>query len=79
MTASLFGTFLWDRLMIAIFAPDIFGAMMHEVRTTRLEDLLDVLWTVGKIMIGLAIYLTGNPLIWMGAIWMYRNRKKPEE
>eukprot|EP00658_Telonema_sp_P-2_P035369 TRINITY_DN25737_c0_g1_i1.p1 TRINITY_DN25737_c0_g1~~TRINITY_DN25737_c0_g1_i1.p1 ORF type:complete len:1571 (+),score=461.62 TRINITY_DN25737_c0_g1_i1:80-4792(+) len=79
VTASIFGTFVWDRLMTAVFAPEIFGAMMKEVWETRLSDVLDLLQTVGKILLCVGIYATGNPLIWFGAFMLYRNRKKTEE
>eukprot|EP00656_Telonema_subtile_P012742 TRINITY_DN16435_c0_g1_i1.p1 TRINITY_DN16435_c0_g1~~TRINITY_DN16435_c0_g1_i1.p1 ORF type:complete len:410 (+),score=124.59 TRINITY_DN16435_c0_g1_i1:138-1367(+) len=79
VTASVFGTFVWDRLMTYFFAPEIFAAMLKEVKETKLQDMVDLLTTVGKIGLCLGIYLTGNPLIWFGAFWMYRNRKKPEE
>ena len=32
VTISFFGTLIWDRIVLAIFAPRIFKAMLSEVR-----------------------------------------------
>ena len=56
--ASLFGTFIWDRLMTAIFAPEIFKAMMSEAGKTSLADLMPVLKTAGYVAGGLLIFGT---------------------
>ena len=31
VTISFFGTLIWDRIVLAIFAPEIFKAMLSEV------------------------------------------------
>ncbi|CAK0867887.1 unnamed protein product [Prorocentrum cordatum] len=42
---TLFGTFLWDRACVAMFAPDIFAAMVDSARRTTFKDTgLDALW-----------------------------------
>merc|ERR1711966_21835 len=72
---SLGGTFIWDRLCIMIFAPDIWKAMVDNAKATTWKDIEEVLWTLGKVVGCLLIYLSGNPLIWMGAFWYYKKTK----
>jgi len=69
---SLGGTFIWDRLMIYCFAPEIWKAMVDNARSTTMQDIMDVVYTLGKVGGCLLIYLSGNPLIWIGAFWYYR-------
>jgi len=76
VAASLAGTFIWDRLCIAIFAPNIMGAMIDNAKQTTIEDIMGVLQTLGKVVGCLLVYCTGNPLIWMGAVWYYRKMKR---
>ena len=126
---TIFGTFLWDRLVTMIFAPEvthslfcrliglniknallksfpipncqssrplakplfvckikrlcfdscqqtlqIFRAMIDEARRTTLADLLPMLYTLFKVVGGLALLGTGNPLLWFAAFWIYRKR-----
>ena len=33
--ASIVGTFIWDRICIALFAPQVFGAMLNEARQVK--------------------------------------------
>uniref|UniRef100_A0A7S1J4X1 P-type ATPase A domain-containing protein n=1 Tax=Eutreptiella gymnastica TaxID=73025 RepID=A0A7S1J4X1_9EUGL len=73
--ASLLGTLLWDRLITAIFAPVIFKAMLQEAVATTLADCMPALWSFGKVFGALAVFASGNPLIWIGAVWLYRKRK----
>mmetsp|Transcript_79550 Transcript_79550/g.125471 ORF Transcript_79550/g.125471 Transcript_79550/m.125471 type:complete len:1593 (+) Transcript_79550:56-4834(+) len=73
---SLGGTFIWDRICIALFAPDIMKAMMDNAKETTMEDIMQVLRTLGKVLGCLAVYLTGNPLIWVGAFWWYKSQQK---
>lgn len=77
--ASLGGTFIWDRLCIAIFAPDIMAAMVDNAKQTTWEDVMGVLRTVAKVVGALLVYLSGNPLIWIGAFWYYRKQKREAE
>jgi len=72
---SLGGTFIWDRICIALFAPHIHEAVLQNVRETTAEDIMSLLKTLGEVVGCFAIYLTGNPLIWIGAIWWYRKQK----
>ena len=72
--ASLGGTFIWDRLVTAIFARKIFGAMMRQAAATTLADLAPIFSTMFKVALGLLIFATGNPLVWIGAVWYWRRR-----
>merc|ERR1719487_1992034 len=64
---SLGGTFIWDRLCIYLFAPEIWRSMIQNANETTWEDIRSVLSTLGKVVLGLAVYCSGNPLIWIGA------------
>jgi len=76
---SLAGTFIWDRLCVAIFSPEIMKAMIENAKETTMEDIISVLTTMGKVFGCLLVYVTGNPLIWIGAIWYYRKQKAASE
>lgn len=69
---SLVGTFIWDRLATAIFAPVIFKAMLNEAIKTTPMDLVPVVMSAVKVFGGLMVVSSGNPLIWIGAFWLYR-------
>jgi cation-transporting ATPase 13A1 len=71
--AAIMGTFLWDRLCTAVFAPSIFSSMMSEVRKTSITDLLPVFSTLGKVVGGMLILSTGNLLLIGGAMYYYRS------
>jgi cation-transporting ATPase 13A1 len=73
--ASLGGTFIWDRLMIMLFAPEVWKAMIDNAQATTRKDISDVFSTLGKVLLVIGVYLTGNPLIWIGAFWYYRKQK----
>ena len=76
--ASVVGTFVWDRLVVAIFAQPIFNAMLVSAKKTTIKDLLPIFTTVGKVAGGLLLLGTGNPLLWMGAYWAYRKFRTSE-
>ena len=59
--------------MIAIFAPEIFGVMIHGARTTTLKDLQPVVFTFLKVVGGMGVLATGNIFVWGGLYWIYRN------
>merc|ERR1711865_860341 len=61
---SLVGSFAWDRLMSAIFAPEIFGAQLDEIKATTLEDLKPIGMTVGLMVGGMLFLTVGNPIMW---------------
>ena len=70
--ASLFGTFLWDRLCTAIFAPKIFDAMMDEAMQTTPADMLPALYSLGKVVAVLLVLGSGNLLVAGLMYWTYR-------
>lgn len=54
------GTLLWDRLVTAIFAPKIFGAMMESARATTLLDFWPAVKTMLMIVVGVGVFASGN-------------------
>lgn len=76
LLASLVGTFIWDRLMVALCAPHIMAAQLEEAKATTWKDFLPLLQTAGMILGGGLLFVSGNPLLWGGAFMMYRNWKK---
>jgi len=73
--ASLFGTFIWDRLCTYLFAPKIFEAMMDEAKQTTLLDMLPALQSLGKVVGVLVMLSTGNLFVMGGAYWVYKKYK----
>lgn len=75
---SIFGTFLWDRLCVMFFAPDIFRAMKEAaMKTTFKGDVLPVIMDCGKIAVGVCLFLVGIPG-WIALFIWYRNRKRED-
>lgn len=72
---SLVGTFVWDRLMVAVFAPHIMAAQLEEAKAVTWKDFIPLLQTVGYIAGGGLLLVSGNPIIWGAAFMMYRNWK----
>lgn len=73
VSATIAGTFLWDRLCLLVFAPRAFSAIVDEARRTTLLDLLPVLGTLAKVVVVVWVLATGNLLL-AGAGWyLYRN------
>jgi cation-transporting ATPase 13A1 len=70
---SLLGTFLFDRLALRVFAPEVFWAVWEEAVHTHWTDLLPIFWTLLRAVVGFGLLATGNPVIWAGA-W-YFNKK----
>lgn len=77
--AALFGTFLWDRLATALFAPHIFKAMLNEAKATTMSDLTPVLTTAFKVIFGTLLLVQGNLLVLAAAAYMYRQYNKQLE
>jgi len=75
---SLMGSFLWDRLMVAIFAPHIFQTMLDEAKSVEFVHFLPIIKTVGYIVGGGALLCLGNPILWGIAYMMYRWYKGQE-
>jgi len=79
LLTSLVGTFIWDRLMVAVFAPHIFKAQLDEVKSTRFADFVPLLKTVGYIVGGGVFLFAGNPILWGLGFMMWRSYKKSQE
>lgn len=77
--ASIVGTFIWDRICLAVFAPKIFGAMMKEALATRPQHLWPICKTLLKVGGGLALLGSGNIFIWGGVFWLYRKHNQMKE
>lgn len=76
---SLVGSFSWDRLMTAIFAPQIFAAQLEEVKSIEFKDFKPLLQTVFYIVGGLMFLGMGNPILWGLAFMGYRNYIRPQQ
>merc|ERR1712039_264027 len=76
---SLIGSFIWDRLMTAIFAKEIYQTMVDGVRSLQLADFGPLCQTVLYFVGGGMVLLTGNPLLWGLGYMMYRNYKKSQQ
>jgi len=69
---SLAGTFIWDRLCIALFAPRIFKATLDEAKALTLADAMPAIQSLGKVLGVLMLLGTGNILLIGGGFWMYK-------
>jgi cation-transporting ATPase 13A1 len=73
---SLGGTFIWDRLVTAVFAPEIFAAMVAEAKRTTLKDIQPVVMTAAKVAGGFLLLTYGNILHFCLLGWLYYNYRK---
>jgi cation-transporting ATPase 13A1 len=77
---TLVGTLVWDRICVAIFAPQIFKAIVDSARkTTFKDDVLPIFQTAGKVLFCFFILGTGNLLIAGGAFWYYKKYVQKDE
>jgi len=77
---SLVGTFMWDRLCVAIFAPDIFRAILSSAaKTTFKDNIVPIFISAGKVLVGLLLLGQGNLLVIGGAFWYYKKYMQKEE
>eukprot|EP00420_Gonyaulax_spinifera_P032852 CAMPEP_0197878702 /NCGR_PEP_ID=MMETSP1439-20131203/7008_1 /TAXON_ID=66791 /ORGANISM="Gonyaulax spinifera, Strain CCMP409" /LENGTH=83 /DNA_ID=CAMNT_0043498141 /DNA_START=8 /DNA_END=259 /DNA_ORIENTATION=+ len=77
---TLVGTFIWDRLCVALFAREIFGAMLQSARQSTFRgDVWPVFKTAGKVLAVFAILGTGNLIVFGLAVVWYRRSKKDDE
>lgn len=75
---SLIGSFIWDRLCQAIFAPEIFEVTLHMAMTTTAADFIPLVKTVAYLVGGLMFLGTGNPILWGLGYMMYKNYKSTQ-
>ena len=69
---TILGTFLWDRLCVMIFAPNVFKAMRQEASKVTMNDLYPIMITVVKVAVVVVVLGTGNILLGGVAYWWYR-------
>ena len=70
--ASLLGTFIWDRVCTAVFAPRIFRAQLQEAAKLTPADLVPMAMSIVKVVVVLTVIGSGNILVIIGAVWGYR-------
>ena len=76
---SIGGTFIWDRLVTAIFAPKVFKAMIDEGKKTTFKDVLPLLKTAGMVAGGLFVLANGSILMLGGLGWWWYKKKQADE
>mmetsp|Transcript_91496 Transcript_91496/g.261977 ORF Transcript_91496/g.261977 Transcript_91496/m.261977 type:complete len:1471 (+) Transcript_91496:72-4484(+) len=80
VTMTLVGTFIWDRLCIMVFAPEIFQAMLQSAKqTTFINDILPIFKTAGKVLVVFLVLGTGNLLLAGAAFWWYKRATREVE
>lgn len=77
--ATIAGTFLWDRLCVALFAPRVARAAAAEAAKTTLADLAPIGATMVKVVGGVVLLGTGNLVLAGGAYWYYRSYYQKKE
>lgn len=76
---TLVGTLIWDRICIAIFAPEIFKAMIQSAKqTTFKNDIWPIFVTALKVLFVFFILGTGNLILGGLAFWQYRRATREE-
>ncbi len=79
MFGDTIGTFLWDRLCVALFARNVFKASMEEFKRLSIQDFLPILKTAGLAIIGVFIVSTNNILfIGIGCWYYFQYYMKPK-
>ena len=73
------GAFIYDRIITFFFARDIFDAMLSEARKTTVADVMPIVNTIVKIGGGLLVFISGNPIIWFGAFYLWRKTRKNDQ
>jgi cation-transporting ATPase 13A1 len=76
---SLVGTFVWDRICVAVFAPHIFNTMIDEVKAVSFVDFIPILKTVGYVAGGTIFLISGNPILWGLGFMGWRKYKAAEQ
>jgi len=81
VAVSLVGTFLWDRIITAIFAPEIFKVIGEQARATRLKDIWPVVKTALKVLVGVGLLASQNIyiIIAFGFFWRQHSKKKQQQ
>ncbi|EGB05969.1 hypothetical protein AURANDRAFT_38218 [Aureococcus anophagefferens] len=74
--ASLAGTFVWDRLCTALFAPHIFRAQLAEGKKTTFADVQPILATALKVAAGTFLLVNGNLVLICACAYFYNQYSK---
>ena len=79
---TLLGGLVWDRLCLAVFAPQIFASQMREAASLRLSDFYGpntLKYLGGGLAAAAWLYLTeGNMILAIAAYMLYSRMKKPQ-
>jgi cation-transporting ATPase 13A1 len=76
--ATIAGTFLWDRLCVLVFAPEVSKATFDEAKKTTWKDIFPVLLTLFKVVAAVAVLGTGNIVLAGVAYYTWRNMNAPK-
>ena len=76
VAASLAGTFIWDRICVRLFAPEIFKAMASEAAALSIADLLPALMNLGKVFVVLTLLGSGNIVLMGLAYYAWKKYKE---
>jgi len=77
--ATLLGTLIWDRICLALFAPEVFRAILQSAKATTFRgDILPIFKTAGKVLAVFFVLGTGNLLLAGAAYWWYRRSTKED-
>jgi hypothetical protein len=80
LAATLLGSFVWDRLCVAVFAPRIFHSQIKELRSLSISDFWgpDSPKKLAQLLLaGAWLYFTeGNLIVAGGAYWVYKTYVK---
>ena len=76
VAASLAGTFIWDRICVRLFAPEIFKAMASEAAALSIADLLPALMNLGKVFVVLTLLGSGNIILMGLAYYAWKKYKE---
>ena len=74
--ASIAGTFVWDRICVKIFAPEIFNAMASEAASFSPADLAPMFFNLGKVFVVLTLLGSGNIVLMGLAYYAYKKYKE---
>ena len=81
LAATLLGSFAWDRLCLALFAPRLFAAQLKELSELRPADFMSDKMTPRNLGLALAVgawlYFTEGNMLYAGAAYMFYKRMQP--
>ena len=81
LAVTLLGSFVWDRLCLAIFAPRLFAAQLKELAELRAADFVSdkTPRNVGlALLVGAWLYFTEGNMLYAGVAYMFYKRMYPQ-